>query len=133
MSNVINWFEIPVQDLQRATAFYEHCIDAQFRQEHVAGMSMAVFHYQEPAIGGALVKSEELQPSANGTVVYLYTADIAASLKKVAEKGGTCCFGQKFYRMILAPLRLLLTVKGIKSGCINQPDNINRPLTGNLP
>lgn len=120
MSNVINWFEIPVQDLQRATAFYEHCIDAQFRQEHVAGMAMAVFHYQEPAIGGALVKSEALQPSANGTVVYLYTADIAASLKKVAEKGGTCCFGPEILPDDIGTIALIIDSEGNKVG-LHQP------------
>jgi predicted enzyme related to lactoylglutathione lyase len=120
MSNIINSFEIPVQDLQRATAFYEHCINAQFRQEHVAGMSMAVFNYQEPAIGGALVKSDMIQPSSSGTVVYLYTADIAASLAKVAEKGGTCCFGPEILPNDIGTIALIIDSEGNKVG-LHQP------------
>lgn len=120
MSNIINWFEIPVQDLQRATAFYEHCINAQFRQEHVAGMSMAVFNYQEPAIGGALVKSDMIQPSSSGTVVYLYTADIAASLAKVAEKGGTCSFGPEILPNDIGTIALIIDSEGNKVG-LHQP------------
>ena len=120
MSNIINWFEIPVQNLQRATAFYEHCINAQFRQEHVAGMSMAVFNYQEPAIGGALVKSDMILPSSSGTVVYLYTADIAASLAKVAEKGGTCCFGPEILPNDIGTIALIIDSEGNKVG-LHQP------------
>ncbi|VYU07336.1 VOC family protein [Metakosakonia massiliensis] len=120
MNNLINWFELPVQDLQRATAFYEYCIDAQFRHENVAGMSMAVFHYQQPATGGALVKSEMLKPSADGAVVYLFTADIAASLAKVAEKGGVCCFGPEILPNDIGTIALIMDSEGNKVG-LHQP------------
>jgi len=120
MSNIINWFEIPVQDLTRATAFYEYCVNAQFRQEHVAGISMSVFHYQAPSIGGALVKSEMFQPSTSGSVVYLYTADIAASLAKVAEKGGSCCFGPEILPDDIGTIALIIDSEGNKVG-LHQP------------
>ena len=83
-------------------------------------MSMAVFHYQEPSTGGALVKSETLQPSTDGTVVYLYTADIAASLQKVAEKGGSCCFGPEILPDDIGTIALIIDSEGNKVG-LHQP------------
>lgn len=120
MSNIINWFEIPTQDLHRATAFYQYCTGAQFRQENVAGMSMAVFQYEEPSIGGALVQSEMFQPSTSGTVVYLYTADIVDSLAKVVEKGGTCCFGPEKLPEDIGTIALIIDSEGNKVG-LHQP------------
>lgn len=86
MHKVINWFEIPTLDLDRAMAFYGYCLGAEFRLESAAGMTMAVFHYEEPATGGALVYSEALKPSVDSVVIYLFTPDINASLKKWPRK-----------------------------------------------
>lgn len=120
MNNIINWFEIPAVNLERATHFYEYCVGATFRQENVAGMSMAVFNYEEPAIGGALVQSEMLQPSVNGAVVYLFTPDINASLGKVAEKGGSCCFGPVTLPNDIGTIALIIDSEGNKVG-LHQP------------
>lgn len=118
--NIINWFEIPVTDLNRAVAFYTFVIEADFRQEKMTGMDMAVFHYQEPAIGGALVKSAMLQPSRDGAVVYLYTADIVASLARTVEKGGTCCFGPQKLPEDIGTIALIIDSEGNKVG-LHQP------------
>jgi hypothetical protein len=59
---------------------------AEFRLESAACMTMAVFHYEEPVTGGALVYSEALKPSVDGVVVYLFTPDINASWKKWQRK-----------------------------------------------
>jgi len=120
MSNVINWFELPALDLARATDFYGYCVDAQFRQENVGGMAMAVFAYQEPAISGALVKSEMFQPSTSGTVIYLNTPDIEASLAKVVEKGGSCCFGPEKLPEDIGTIALIIDSEGNKVG-LHQP------------
>ncbi|MGK9175255.1 VOC family protein [Yokenella regensburgei] len=120
MNNIINWFEIPAADLERATHFYEYCVGATFRQEHVAGISMAVFEYNAPSIGGALVKSPMFQPSTSGTVVYLFTPDITASLKKVSEKGGTCCFGPEILPEGIGTIALIIDSEGNRVG-LHQP------------
>jgi predicted enzyme related to lactoylglutathione lyase len=120
MNNIINWFEIPTVNLERATRFYEYCVGATFRQENVAGMAMAVFNYQEPAPGGALVQSDMLQPSSKGAVVYLFTPDINASLEKVTELGGSCCFGPEKLPEDIGTIALIIDSEGNKVG-LHQP------------
>ncbi|AKL13420.1 TPA: VOC family protein [Kluyvera intermedia] len=120
MRKVINWFEIPTLDLDRAMAFYGYCLGAEFRLESAACMTMAVFHYEEPATGGALVYSEALKPSVDGVVVYLFTPDINASLEKVAEKGGSCCFGPLTLPDDIGTIALFIDSEGNKVG-LHQP------------
>ena len=54
MNNVINWFEIPVADMDRAVAFYEPVLQVTLRRENMDCAEMAVFPYQDPAPGKAI-------------------------------------------------------------------------------
>ena len=56
MNNVINWFEIPVADMDRAVAFYEPVMQVSLRRETMDCAELAVFPHQDPAPGGALAK-----------------------------------------------------------------------------
>ncbi|OYU74199.1 MAG: glyoxalase [Burkholderiales bacterium PBB5] len=68
----INWFEIPVLDLDRAQAFYEALLDAPLRREAMGPQTLAVLPYTEPGTGGALIAGAHIPaPSALGTLVYL--------------------------------------------------------------
>jgi uncharacterized protein len=71
MANSVNWFEIPVKDLDRAAAFYEALIGAPMKREVFCGLSMAVFPYPEQGVGGALVLDPRRAPSKDGTLAYL--------------------------------------------------------------
>jgi hypothetical protein len=71
MKNALNWFEIPVRDLDRAVACYETLLDAKLRRELFGGLPYGVFPYESPGISGALVQDPRRAPSATGTLVYL--------------------------------------------------------------
>ena len=47
----INWFEIPVTDLDRAQAFYEAVLAAPLRREPMGPTTLAVLPYSEPGRG----------------------------------------------------------------------------------
>ncbi|GHK53816.1 hypothetical protein KPZU09_35520 [Klebsiella pneumoniae] len=49
MNNVINWFEIPVADMDRAVAFYEPVMQVSLRRETMDCAELAVFPHQDPA------------------------------------------------------------------------------------
>ena len=67
-----NWFEIPVQNLDRAQAFYEAVLGAPLRREAMGPQTLAVLPYTEPGVGGALIAGEHVPaPSGAGTLVYL--------------------------------------------------------------
>lgn len=90
MKRVINWFEIPAADFERAVAFYETVFDTKLRRETMSGASMGVFPYEAPATSGAVVKMVELEPGGSGTLIYLdATPDVDTVLRRVEAKGGT--------------------------------------------
>ena len=70
MKNAINWFEIPVHDMDRAVASYETLLGAKFRRDKMGDLPYAVFAYAEPGVSGALVQDPKRVPGG-GTLVYL--------------------------------------------------------------
>lgn len=89
--NALNWFEIPVNDIKRATKFYETIFGIKMEQQEQMGMKMAFFPY-EPAngkISGGLVEGPMHKPSADGAKVYLNgNPDLGNVLSKVEAAGG---------------------------------------------
>lgn len=89
--NAINWFEIFVADMDRATRFYETVLDISLRREVFAGDPMAVFPAADSGVGGALVHRGDAphQPGSGGTVVYLdATGKLDACIGRVGKAGG---------------------------------------------
>lgn len=90
LSNAINWFEIPVRDIERAQAFYEKVLGKSLRREAMGPCEMAVIPYDQPGVGGALMAgSEAPQPAAQGTLVYLNAEpSLDAALERAVAAGG---------------------------------------------
>jgi predicted enzyme related to lactoylglutathione lyase len=92
MFNPINWFEIPVVDFDRAKNFYAKVFGAEFQVMEMFGMQMAMFNMSQEAhgAGGALVKSDQMKPSTEGTLVYFYCPeDLQVQLDRIKENGGS--------------------------------------------
>lgn len=90
MANVLNWFEIPVSDMERAVKFYTEVMgyDSMY-QTNMGGYDMAFFPMEGEGVGGALVKGEGCIPNANGSVIYLNSnPDLAIPLSKIEAAGG---------------------------------------------
>ncbi len=62
MGRVINWFEIPVTDFDRAVRFYEAVLAIRLRIEDMPDMKLAVFPYPEGGTGGALCRDPHYGP-----------------------------------------------------------------------
>jgi predicted enzyme related to lactoylglutathione lyase len=87
--NALNWFEIPVRDLDRAQAFYERLLGISMRREAMGPHLMAMFPYGEGAVGGCLVAGAGFAPSTEGALVYLDAgASLDATLARVPSVGG---------------------------------------------
>jgi predicted enzyme related to lactoylglutathione lyase len=85
--NAINWFEIPCENLDRATTFYETLLDAKMRRENLDS-PMALFPADQEGTGGTLVKRTFQKPGA-GTMVYLNCdGDLDDVLSRVPGAGG---------------------------------------------
>jgi predicted enzyme related to lactoylglutathione lyase len=87
--HAIQWFEIPVIDLDRATRFYDGLLGVRLRREVFGGSPMALFPSEHKlSVGGCLVKIEGRRPSADGPNVYLVVSDLAKSLGRLESVGG---------------------------------------------
>lgn len=88
--NPVNWFEIYVQDMDRARAFYTGVL--QTRLEKLAGpdLEMWAFPSDQSAHGtsGALVRTGMKASGGNSTVVYFRCDDCAEEAGRVVANGG---------------------------------------------
>ncbi len=89
--NAINWFEVPVSEMDRAKTFYETVFDIKMEMAEMMGMEMAFFP-AEPGNGkvsGALVKGPQHKPSMEGVVLYFNgNPDLNLALERVEAAGG---------------------------------------------
>lgn len=88
--HAVNWFEIPVRDLERAKAFYEYVLGVGLSLNETGPLKMAWFPMEQglPGSTGALVQAEGYEPSSAGTIVYFTVADLDAALERANTKGG---------------------------------------------
>ncbi|OIQ38569.1 MAG: glyoxalase [Bacteroidetes bacterium MedPE-SWsnd-G1] len=94
MKNTVNWFEIPVTNYERAKTFYNTILNLVIQDYHMPekNMEYGMFPYdmQGNGVGGAIVKMEGLNPSSDGSTVYLNGGDdLSVALEKVESAGGT--------------------------------------------
>jgi uncharacterized protein len=96
-TNPVNWFEIPVLNLDRAKKFYEDVFAFQFTAETMEPYSLAFFPMAEGASGatGALIQGGTYKPSHTGTIVYFSVADIDEILRRVTANGGKTVLPKK--------------------------------------
>jgi predicted enzyme related to lactoylglutathione lyase len=94
--NPIAWFELYVQDMPRAKAFYEAVFQGELtamsnpNADDFDGMEMWAFPAEEGRYGapGALVKMPGC-PSGGSTLVYFACEDCAVEANRAAAHGGS--------------------------------------------
>ncbi|AWI26758.1 VOC family protein [Flavobacterium pallidum] len=88
-TNALNWFEIPVTDVQRAKSFYEKLFEINMQPIEMMDMEMVLFPSKNPKSGGALVKSPNHKPSTEGSIIYLNgNPDLQIVLDRIETAGG---------------------------------------------
>lgn len=90
MSNPLSYFEIPVQDMNRAIAFYSSTFGLTFERENIDGNDMALFPSEPMREGatGALAKGDSYTPSRHGARLYFSTSDIDDTMRRAIDAGG---------------------------------------------
>ncbi len=91
--NAIGWFDLYVQDMGRAVAFYESVfqwtLDSMDDPTGETQMRAFPTSMQAYGAGGALVKSAHSRPGIGGTTVYFSVNDCATEQARVVAAGGT--------------------------------------------
>ena len=90
MKNAINWFEIPVNNFNKAKSFYETILGAEMQVMEMPGMKSAFFPADlQNGIGGCIMKGQGYEPSNKGSIIYLNGGDdLSVPLSKVEKAGG---------------------------------------------
>ena len=87
---IVNWFEIPVSDITKATALYEAMLDMKLPLSDFGGVPHAVMaNSDHSCTSGALISDPKRPPKrGSGTVVYLHATDgVASCVSRAVEAG----------------------------------------------
>jgi predicted enzyme related to lactoylglutathione lyase len=92
--NPVGWFEIYVQDMKRAKAFYERVFATELKKldtpaEDISEMWSFPARRGAEGAAGALVKMEGFPAKTGGTIVYFTCDDCTKELSRVTPNGGT--------------------------------------------
>jgi len=98
-ANPVAWFEIYVDDMERAKAFYEAVLQGKLEplpapetesSADAESWELWAFPMSQEGYGaaGALIKMEGCAPGGGGTLVYFKCEDCAAEAARAAEHGG---------------------------------------------
>jgi uncharacterized protein len=114
MANVLNWFEIPVTDMDRAVKFYTTIFGYKsMHQMNMGGFDMAIFPMEGDGVGGALCKGEWYTPSQEGAVIYLNgNPDLDVPLSKVESAGGKVIMQKKFITEEIGYMAMFVDCEG---------------------
>ncbi|MEZ5226648.1 MAG: VOC family protein [Acidimicrobiales bacterium] len=90
----IGWFDIYVDDMERAQKFYETVLDTTLTtmndpNDSTARMRAFGDDFISHGAGGALVKLAYAQPGPGGSMVYFACDDCAVEEARVAAAGGS--------------------------------------------
>ena len=89
--NPVGWFEIYVQDMGRAKAFYESVFGVVLEKLNDEQPELWKFPQSMTSYGasGALARVAGMPAGGNSTLVYFTCADCANELARVEEAGGS--------------------------------------------
>lgn len=89
--NPVGWFEIYVQDMERAKRFYEAVLRITLQKLESPGpheMWAFPMGMDAPGAAGALIRMPGVPSGGGGTMVYFSCADCAQEAARVLQAGG---------------------------------------------
>lgn len=91
-ANPVVWFEIYVQEMNRAIHFYESVLQVKLTQHDAPLGELQMWFFpsnmEAYGAGGALVKMDDCSSGGSGTLVYFYSEDCSIEESRVLAAGG---------------------------------------------
>jgi predicted enzyme related to lactoylglutathione lyase len=88
--NPVGWFEIYVEDMKRARAFYESVLQVELGE--IKGLEVEMWTFpmamEKTGASGALVRLHGVPSGGNSTLVYFTSKDCAVEESRVVAAGG---------------------------------------------
>lgn len=117
MSSVINWFDIPATNFDRAANFYEAVLGISLLRENMLGAQMAIFPAKPGEATGAIMVRTGLTPGTTGPIIYLKAGnDVSAALGRVEKAGGTVIHPKTFIKEGWGYFAIILDSEGNSVG-----------------
>lgn len=88
--NPVGWFEIYVDDMERAKKFYQDVLKVEFQSLESPDIEMWAFPMEREGIGsaGSLVHMDGFKAGGNSVLVYFMSDDCAVEEARVVPAGG---------------------------------------------
>jgi predicted enzyme related to lactoylglutathione lyase len=88
--NPVGWFEIYLQDMERAKAFYQKTFLTTLQQLPSPQLERWAFpmDMERPGYTGALVKMDGKDSGGGGTLIYFSCEDCAVEASRAVDNGG---------------------------------------------
>ena len=88
--NPVGWFEIYVQDMNRAKAFYEKTFQVTLERIENPELEMWAFPMQpdNPGCAGSIVKMRGKDSGIGGTIIYFSCDDCSVEAARAVQNGG---------------------------------------------
>ena len=113
MSSVINWFDIPARDFDRAVKFYETVLGVSLIRENMLGAQMGIFPAKPGEATGAVLARDGVTPGATGSTVYLKAGnDLSVALARVEIAGGKIVHPKTFIKEEWGYFAIVLDTEG---------------------
>jgi predicted enzyme related to lactoylglutathione lyase len=89
-NNPVGWFEIYVQDMERAKKFYEEVFQIKLNKLNSSVPELWAFpqSFTDYGASGALAKMEGFPSGGNSTLIYFSCADCGVEEKRIVMAGG---------------------------------------------
>ena len=115
-TNMVGWFEIPVEDMNRAIKFYEAVFEVRLQLQDLNELAMAIFPFAEGKSGswGALVKHPEFYRTSptHGPLLYFSSRDVQEEVSRIEKAGGKVLQPKKLISEGVGYMALFLDTEG---------------------
>lgn len=113
MSSVVNWFDIPATNFDRAVKFYETVLGISLIRENMLGAQMAIFPAKPGEATGAILARDGVTPGTTGSTIYLKAGnDLSAALGRVDVAGGKIVHPKTFIKEGWGYFAIVLDTEG---------------------
>lgn len=117
MRHLVNWVEIPVQEMPRAREFYGAVFGVELQTMSMGNAVYAIFPTDDRFNAGALVKSDDHRPGSDGVGIYLDgSPDLSALLDRVRRAGGKVVLEKTYLGKDAGNIGLFLDTEGNRIG-----------------
>ena len=115
-SVTVGWFEIPVQNMDRAIAFYQKVFDCKLDKNEMGDLVMAWFPWDQEKLGGGgnLVQHKNFYKTSDfaGPLIYFSAENCEIELGRVEEAGGPVLFPKKMIAPDIGYMGVFLDPEG---------------------